>query len=109
MSAMALIVKRIAVVVDKVIAMNIINKPVPVVINSVASNLTGIDPHICGQIGVTVINSSVNNRNNDVTRTRTHTPGFGGVNIRVRRATALPRVMEAVEVTVAGIIRAGGR
>ena len=45
---MAVVIKRVTVVVDKVITVNVIDKAIAVIVNSVASNLARIDPDVGG-------------------------------------------------------------
>ena len=106
---MAVVVKRVAVVVDKVIAMDIVDEAITVVIDAVARNLTRVGPDVGGQIRVGVVDAGVDNTDDDIPRTGAHLPGFRRVNIGICCAAALTGVVQAVQVAIPGIVRGGCR
>ena len=50
---------------DNSCPMNVIHKPIIIVIYTISRNLLGIDPHVCGQIWMIVVNTRIDDRYGD--------------------------------------------
>ena len=84
--------------------MDVVDVAVVVVVNPVARDLAGIGPDICRQIRVVVVYARVDHTDHHVARPGEQIPGFGCVDICIRRATSLAGVVHAPQQTVVRII-----
>ena len=92
MRSMPLVVHRITVTVVKVVSVNIVDESIAVVVNSITCDLAGIDPHVGLQILVIVVNSRVDNPDNDV-GTGCDLPGFQAIDIGIFYSATLAEVV----------------
>ena len=96
MRSMTMVIHRIGIVIAKVPAMDVIDKPVEIVINTVAGNFAGVGPDVSGQIRVRIVHAGVNHGDDNVPTPRFNIPCFGGINIGVCNTAGLPSVMQAM-------------
>ena len=89
MSTMTMIIHRVAIVIDKVITIDIVYITIAIIIYAIARNFAGISPHIVFQVFVGIIDAGINNTNNHIAITRSNIPGFGAINIRIWRTARL--------------------
>ena len=80
---------------DKIIAMDVINVAVVIVINAVARNFAGVRPHVIDQIRMGVIDSRIDHADNHLLTTRLNIPGFNSIDVRIDGATSLSGVIES--------------
>ena len=92
--AVAIAVERQVVVVDKVPAMDVVNEPVAVIINTVAGDFAGIGPDVPRQVGMVDVDARVDHRHNHFAAPRCQLPGFKSSDIDACRAVILPSVVE---------------
>ena len=59
------VIHRIAAVLYGIVAVNIVNYAVPVIVDSIPRNLSEVNPHICSQVLMVVIHAGVNNTDNN--------------------------------------------
>jgi hypothetical protein len=85
----------IAVVVEEVVAVDVVDEAVVVVINAVAGDLAGVDPDVGGEVGMGVIDAGVDDGHDDVAAAGGAVPGLGCVDVGVERAAALSGVVQA--------------
>ena len=97
MGAMPLVVEGIGVVVGEVPAVDIIDKPVAVVVDTVTGNLSRVPPHVCGQVRVTVVDASIDHGHDHSPRAGGHVPCFGRVDVSVSHTTGLSGAVEPPE------------
>ena len=86
---------RITRAVHGIDTVNIVNKAVAIIVHTVAGNFTGIDPHIRGQVGVSVADARIDDCNNDVAVSGCGLPGSGCVDISSSNATVLTLVSQS--------------
>ncbi len=101
----AVVVHGIAVAVDEVVPVDVVDQPVAVVVDAVRRHFAGVGPGVGGQIGVGVVDARVDHGHDDAGAARGDVPRFGRVDVGVGRAPGLARVVEPperVEVVVAG-------
>src|SRR5262249_47084256 len=99
------VVHRVAVVVDEVIPVHVVNKTVPFVVDAVAGDLARVGPDVRGQVRVVVIDPGVDDRDHHVPAAGADVPGLGGVDVGVRRTAALAGVVETVQGAEGGVVR----
>ena len=63
MSSMSDEVHRIGIVAGKIVAMNVINVAIRVIVDPIPCNFAGVSPDVGGQVRVEIVNSAINNRN----------------------------------------------
>ena len=95
--AVTVVVHRIGVAVGKVVAPHIVNVAVAIIVDAVSSHLTGIAPSIGSQIGMVVIDASVDHGDNHRSGTSGRVPRFGSIDVDVCHATRLADVVETPE------------
>ena len=105
MGPVAVVVHRVAVVVREVPAVHVVDETVAVVVDTVARDLAGIGPHIGGQVGMDVVDPGVDHRHPHVLAAGGDVPRGWGVDVGSRRASGLPEVQEAPELSELGIVR----
>ena len=81
---MAVVVHRIAVVVDEIVAVNVVDEAVAVVVVAVAGDFVGVRPDIRRQVAMGVIDAGVEHGHHDLGASGADVPGIG----RVDRAHA---------------------
>ena len=96
-SAVAVVVHRVAVVVDEVVSVDVVDEPVAVVVDSVSGNLAGVGPDVGGQIDVIVVHARVDHSDHDVAASGGDVPGFCRVDVGVGRTAGLTRVVHPPE------------
>ena len=104
MRAVVVVVHRVAVVVRKVVSVNVVHEAVAVVIDAVAGNLARIGPDVGGQVGMAVVDAGVDHAHNDRAAARRDIPSLWGVDVGIDRAPRLPDVVESVELRERWII-----
>ncbi len=95
MSPVIVVIQGISVVVDEVIAVNIVDESIAVIVESVAWHLTGIDPHVCREIFVTIVDPCVDHRHDGLAAADGRIPGFGRIHIGVDGSVRLTLVVQA--------------
>src|SRR5262249_9769888 len=93
--AVALVVHRVGVVVDEVVAVDVIHVAVVVVVDAVAGDLARVGPDVGGQVGVGVVHAGVEDGDDHTTGAGGDVPRLGGVDVGVRGAAGLPGVVQA--------------
>ena len=58
---MTVSVAGVTVLLEEIIAVHIVDISIPVVVDIVAANLSGIDPHILSQIRVQIVDTCIDN------------------------------------------------
>ena len=100
-----MIVHRISVVVDEVIAVDIVNESVPVVIHSwSAVQFLRIAPHVLRQILVGIIDPGIDDGHDRLATAGRDLPRLGRIDIHIRSSTGLPGVVQSPEFVEARII-----
>ncbi len=94
MRAVPVIIHRIAIVIDDVDAVHIIDITIAVVINSVAGNLIGVHPHLISQLLMRVADACVDDRHQHIRGTGAHLPRLGRADIDARAPAVLARVAQ---------------
>ena len=89
-----MIIHGIAVVVAEIPSVDIIHVAIIVIVNSVARNLTRIDPDIRRQVLVVIVHPGVYHCDNNVAAACLNIPGFRRVHVCIREAAHLARVMQ---------------
>ena len=92
---MAVFVHRVGVVGLEVVAVDVVDEPVAVVVDAVAGDLAGVDPDVVLQVRVQVVDTRVDNRHDDVGTAGGDVPGLGGVDVGVGQAVGLAGVVQA--------------
>jgi hypothetical protein len=70
-----------AVPVSKVPAVDIIDEPVAVVVDSIPGDFAGVPPRVRSQIGMADVDATVNDRNHHLRRAHGHLPGQRSIDI----------------------------
>ena len=99
-----MIVHRIAVVVDEVIAVDVVDVTVHVVVDAVARDLTGVDPHVRSQVGMRVIHAGVDDGHDNVGRSGRDVPRLGRINVSIDHAAELAGVVHAPQIAEERIV-----
>src|SRR5262245_50350447 len=99
MRSMTVIVHRIAVVVDEVVAVDVAGE-------SVLARVR-IDPHVRGQIGMRVINSAVDDGDDGVAGPGGDVPRRRGTNVTAGAVPFLTGIVEAPLIAKLRVIRDG--
>ena len=66
MGAVTVVVHRVAVVVDEIVAVDVVDKAVAVVVHAVARNLTRVLPGIGSKVAMGVVDAGVDDSDHDV-------------------------------------------
>ena len=74
--------------------MNIIDKPVAIVIHSITSNFAAVSPNVVTQSRMRIVNSCVDYCDDYLIATRCNLPCGSGVNIGIDRPASLPFVFK---------------
>ena len=73
--AVAAVIHRVAVLAIKIVAVNIVNKAIAVVVNLIAGHFSFVYPHVCRKVGMGIVHACVNNANDDIARSDRDVPG----------------------------------
>ena len=87
--AVIIVIPWVAVVITEIVTINIIDITISIVILSIAGDFTFVDPHICHQIRVCVVNSCINYCNYNIIITSFNVPCFCSINIYPWSTTCL--------------------
>src|SRR5262249_15114969 len=98
------VVHGVAVVVDEVVAVNVIDVAVAVVVDAVAGDLAGVGPDVGRQVGMVIVHAGVDGRHEDAAGARGDVPRLGGVDVGIDGAAALAGVVQAPERAEGGVI-----
>src|SRR5262249_36880628 len=108
MGAVPVVVHRVAVPVDEVVAVVVVNEAIAVVVGVVAGDLPRVMPHVGGQVRVRVVHPGVEDGDDDAAAPGGDVPGLVGVDVGVGRAGGLPSVEEAPVARQGGVVRHPG-
>ena len=108
MGAVTVVVHRVAVVVDEIVAVDVVDKAVAVVVHAVARNLTRVLPGIGSKVAMGVVDAGVDDSDHDIPRTGGDIPRFECVDIGVVDPTSLSGVVQPPQATQVGVVRRGG-
>src|SRR5262249_36200554 len=108
--AVGVVVERIGVVVDEVVAVVVVGEPVVVVVDAIIGDLPRVVPHVGGEVGVVVVDARVDVGDGDAAAAGGEVPGLGRVDVGVWGAVAqagdeLPGVVHAVELPERRVVR----
>ena len=95
MRTVSLVVHGVAIVVDEVVSVNIVDESVAIVVQSVAGDFAGIGPDVGGQIVVRVVDARVDHAHNDIAAAGRNAPGGAGVDVGVGGPAGLARVFQS--------------
>jgi hypothetical protein len=98
--AVAVVVHRVAVAVGEVVAVHIIDVAVAVVVNTIAGDLARVRPDVRGEVGVRVVDTRVDHRDDHVGGLGDGVPGLGGIDVGIVAPAGLPGVVQAPEAGV---------
>ena len=73
--AVVVIVHRIAIIVDEIVAVDVVDEPVTVVVDTVSGDLAGVGPNVGRQIGVSVVDAGVDHRHHNTAASSGDVPG----------------------------------
>ena len=102
--AVAVVVHGIVVIILEVPATHVVDVPVAVVVHAVAWDLARVGPHVVHQIRVVVVNAGVQHCHHHVPRADGNVPRLLGVDIGVRCAAGLARVVQSPALRIAEIV-----
>ena len=94
MGPMPVVVNGVAVLIESIEAMNVIDDAIGVVVDPVTSGLRHIDPHVSSKILVAVADARIDHRHDRRRGIGPHIPGFGSVDIGIDGSSVLPRVVQ---------------
>ena len=106
--AVAVNIHGVCVTVGEVPAVDVVHIAVAVVVDTVAGNFAGIHPDVVGEVGMGVVNTRVDDSDDDAARARRDFPCFRCVDVCVWLPTKLSCVVQAPElrkVRVVGVRR----
>ena len=92
---MLVVVDRVAVVVHKVVAVDVIHEAVPVVVHAIGGDFARVGPNIGGQVGMVVINARVDDSHHHAGAAGRQVPCFGSVDVGVVPTAGLPGVVHS--------------
>lgn len=104
---MALVVHGVTVAVDEVVAVDIIDIAVVVVVDSVAGDFVGVDPHVVVQIGVVIVDTRIDYGDHSGPAAVRDIPGKRGIDISVCRAAGLAEIFQRPHFAEPGVGRVG--
>ena len=104
---MVVVVHGVAVVVEKIVAVHVVDEPVAVVVDSIAGNFPGIGPDIGRQIAVGIVDARVDDPHDDIRATGRDFPSLGGIDVGVGRSAGLARIVHPIESPHLRIVRGG--
>ena len=101
---MEVVVERIVVLVDEVIAVDVIDEAVAVVVEPVVGDLVGVHPDVCIEVRVGVVDPGVDH-GDDRAIARDRVPRLRRVDVRIGDAASLALVVETPLLAELGIVR----
>ena len=87
--------------------MNVVYVSIAIVIDSIASNLSGIDPDIIGKVGMVVVNSGIDHPDHNFAAAGLEIPRLRCVDVSVDLPSGLTGVVECPHLIVAFIVGHG--
>ena len=105
--AVAMVVVGIAVTVDEVVPVDIVDVPVAVIVDPVAGDLSGIDPHIGSEVRMRIVDARINNGDHHVGGSGRQVPRFRGVDVGVGEPACLAGVIQPPQGREPAVIRHG--
>ena len=103
MSAVTVVVHGIAVVIEEVVAVHIVDQTIVVVVNAVVGDFPGIRPHVSGKILVAIVDARINHRHHNIDRAGRPVPRFHSINIGIKCPAVLPGVLHPPQLIEARI------
>ena len=104
-SAVAVSVHRDGGAVTRVDSENVVDVAIAIVVDPVARNLAGIDPHVGQKIGVVKIDPGIQDRDNRLRRTGDHIPSIWRTDIRAGSSAGLTCIFHRPHADVLRIVR----
>ena len=102
------LIHGVTIVAVEVIAVDVIDKAIAIIIDTVTSNFTKVSPHIVGQIRMIPLNALIDDCNNEVGIACLNAPGFHNVHIGVGNTggsvNRLAGVFDGVDQTIILVI-----
>ncbi len=109
MRAVTKVVHRVAVGIGKVVAVDVVDVAVGVVVSVVARDFTRVGPHVGCEVRVGVVDAAVDDRNDDRGTARLAVPRFWRIDVGVDGTTGLTGVVHAPELVEQRVVRYGDR
>ena len=110
MGPVILVVHRIPVAVGEIVAVDVIDVAVAVIILApLAAQFGGVDPHVGGQVGMIVIHARIDHGDDRVAAAGGGLPGLGRIDVGVGGASGLSRIVQSPEGIKLAVIRHEGR
>ena len=103
--AVVVVIHRVVVVVREIPAPRVIDVAISIVVEAVRGDFAGIRPHVRHQIRMRVVDARVDHADQHCTAARAQIPSLRRVDVRIRRATALPRIMKPPQLAKTRVIR----
>ena len=97
-------VHGVAIAIGKVIAMNVIDVSVIVIIDPVAWNLTRISPHVSGQIRVVIVHAGIDHGDNHIPTADGFIPGFDSTDVGAGLAPELAAILHGPQLAEQRIV-----
>ena len=101
--AVGIAIHRVAVAVGEVVAVDVVDVAVAIVVDSVAGDFTRVGPDVLHQVRMRVVDAGIDNADDNIAA-GLDVPGLGGVDIRIGSAARLARVAEAPELAEVGVV-----
>ena len=101
----AVVVHRVTVAVDEIVPMDVVDKPVAIVVDVITRNLAGIGPDVGRQVRVRVIHPRINDSHDNSGTAGGDIPCLRGIDVSIRRAETLPGIVQSPELGEVGIVR----
>ena len=98
MGPVPVVVYGVAVLIESIEAMNVIDDAIGVVVDPVTSCLRHIDPHVGSKILVAVADARIDHGHDRRRGIGPHIPGFGSVDIGIDGSSVLPVLCSAQSV-----------
>ena len=93
MSSVASVVHRVRIGIGRIDTIDIINVSIPIVVDTIPSDFTGVHPHVWTQVWVIVVNPRIKHGNDGLVRTNKCIPSFRQIDIGVDNTTRLSHVV----------------
>ena len=106
MGTVAMVVIRITIIVDEVVAVDIVDVAIAIIVDSIPRDFAGIHPHVGGEVLMIPVHTRVDDTNDNRPCSSRNVPRFGSINIDIVHTTCLAGVMqtpEAVERRIVGL------
>ena len=104
-----MVVQRIAISVDEVVPVDVIDVAVAVVVDPVAWDLSRVYPHVRSQVRMRVVDAGIDDGDHHRAAARVGVPGLIGVNVGARRASELAGVVKSPQVGEVRVVGNGLR